>query len=166
MAEEHADELMVAHLDGRMRAAQPAGAQQPTTQTAPQQEAQEPYSIDADPQGIRALVADAITGALAFGAQGTNAPPDGHWLAPFWAAARAESEAAPQPSPASHGNGLDTARLDWLDKNIFHRDMDEWDAKHGRRGDCNMWVMFAPKGHQGSARNIIDAARKQGANHD
>jgi hypothetical protein len=27
MAEEHADELMVAHLDGRMRAAQPAGAQ-------------------------------------------------------------------------------------------------------------------------------------------
>ena len=25
MAEEHADELMVAHLDGRMRAAQPAG---------------------------------------------------------------------------------------------------------------------------------------------
>ena len=29
MAEEHADELMVAHMDGRMRAAQPAGAQQP-----------------------------------------------------------------------------------------------------------------------------------------
>lgn len=37
MAEEHADELMVAHMGGRMRAAQPAGAQQPTTQTAPQQ---------------------------------------------------------------------------------------------------------------------------------
>lgn len=29
MAEEHADELTVAHLDGRMRAAQPAGAQRP-----------------------------------------------------------------------------------------------------------------------------------------
>lgn len=29
MAEEHADELMVAHMDGRMRAEQPAGAQQP-----------------------------------------------------------------------------------------------------------------------------------------
>ena len=29
MAEEHAEELMVAHLDGRMRAAQPAGAPQP-----------------------------------------------------------------------------------------------------------------------------------------
>ena len=32
--------------------------------------AQCPYSIDADPQGIRAMVVDAITGALAFGAQG------------------------------------------------------------------------------------------------
>ena len=74
---------------------------------APQQEAQEPYSIDADPQGIRATVADAITGALAFGAQGTNAPPDGHWLAPFWAAARAEREAAPQPSPTAQGCTLD-----------------------------------------------------------
>ena len=33
MAEEHADELMVAHMDGRMRAAQPAGAQQPGVAT-------------------------------------------------------------------------------------------------------------------------------------
>jgi len=33
MAEEHADELMVAHLDGRVRAAQPAGAQQPGVAT-------------------------------------------------------------------------------------------------------------------------------------
>lgn len=38
MAEEHADELMVAHLDGRMRAAQPA----------PQQEAQEPGAAYAE----------------------------------------------------------------------------------------------------------------------
>src|SRR3990167_5823198 len=96
----------------------------PTTQPAPQQEAQEPYSIDADPQVIRAIVADAITGVLAFGAQGTNAPPDGHWLAPFWAAARAEREAAPQPSPAAQGDALDTMRLDWLDADdsrcVFH----------------------------------------------
>jgi hypothetical protein len=48
------------------------------------------YSIDADPQGIRARVADAITGALAFGAQGANPPPSEHWLAPFWNAARAD----------------------------------------------------------------------------
>lgn len=56
------------------------------------------YSIDADPQGIRALVADAISGAMAFGAQGVHPPPEGHWLAPFWNAARAD--AAPQPNAA------------------------------------------------------------------
>ena len=46
------------------------------------------YSIDADPEGIRARVADAITGALAFGAQNSGKPPAGHWLAPFWTQAR------------------------------------------------------------------------------
>lgn len=50
------------------------------------------YSLDADPQGIRERVASAITGALAFGAQGNSPPPDGHWLAPFWEMARAERE--------------------------------------------------------------------------
>lgn len=61
--------------------------------------AQCPYSIDADPQGIRAMVADAITGALAFGSQGANPPPAGHWLAPFWNAARADrSQADSQPA--------------------------------------------------------------------
>lgn len=55
------------------------------------------YSIDADPDGIRARVADAITGALAFGAQGTNKPPSGHWLEPFWDMARAESEVPSAP---------------------------------------------------------------------
>ena len=52
------------------------------------------YSIDADPQGIRAMVADAISGALAFGAQGVNPPPKGHWLTPFWNAARADAQPA------------------------------------------------------------------------
>ena len=65
---------------------------------APQQEAQEPYPIDADPQGIRAIVADAITGAPAFGAQGSNPPPEGHWLTPFWEMAREE---AMRTQPAS-----------------------------------------------------------------
>lgn len=51
------------------------------------------YSIDADPQGIRSTVAEAITGALAFGALGVNQPPEGHWLAPFWKAAREDKEA-------------------------------------------------------------------------
>ena len=64
---------------------------------APQQE---PYSIDADPQGIRARVAEAITGALAFGAQGANSPPPGHWLAPFWETAMEEASRA-NPMPVS-----------------------------------------------------------------
>lgn len=52
------------------------------------------YSIDADPQGIRALVADAISDAMAFGAQGVHPPPEGHWLTPFWNAAHADAQPA------------------------------------------------------------------------
>ena len=52
MAEEHADELMVAHLDG-MRAAQPAGAQQPGTAYA--------ALPDADRDYMRKVVAVAVT---------------------------------------------------------------------------------------------------------
>ncbi|ABM32903.1 hypothetical protein QRO08_09570 [Paracidovorax citrulli] len=48
------------------------------------------YSLDADPDGIRARAADAIMGALAFSAQGADPPPEGHWLTPFWEAAQAE----------------------------------------------------------------------------
>ncbi|WJJ93398.1 hypothetical protein [Neopusillimonas aromaticivorans] len=47
-----------------------------------------PYSLDKDPAGIRALVADAIRGAIAFGAQGVNPPPQGHWLTEFWEAGK------------------------------------------------------------------------------
>ncbi|WP_426304068.1 hypothetical protein ACN9MJ_13720 [Acidovorax facilis] len=65
-------------------------ARAPVAAQADSQPAQCPYSIDADPQGIRSRVAEAITGALAFGAQGKNPPPSGHWLAPFWNAARAD----------------------------------------------------------------------------
>jgi hypothetical protein len=50
----------------------------------------------------------------------------------------------------------DAERLDWFDKNIFHREMDEWDRK--QMPNSVMWVLFAPKGTQGSARRIIDAA--------
>lgn len=85
-----------------------------SAKAAPQQEAQEPYSIDADPQGIRAVVAEAITGALAFGAQGANPPPEGHWLTPFWEMAREEamrtrpasvSSDTPQHSPPKPKGG-------------------------------------------------------------
>ena len=60
----------------------------------------------------------------------------------------------------------DAARLDWLEQNLFHREKDEWDTKFGGYKEYNMWVLFSPKGIQGSARNIIDAAREQGADHD
>ena len=56
------------------------------------------YSIDADPDGIRERVSDAITGALSFGAQGVHKPPAGHWLEPFWDMARAEREATVPPT--------------------------------------------------------------------
>ena len=66
---------------------------------------------------------------------------------------RGEQQAAP-----AEGDALDAVRLDWLDKNIFYREMDKWDAKYGHGSGYSMRVLFAPKGHQGSARNIIDAA--------
>lgn len=52
----------------------------------------------------------------------------------------------------------DTVMLDWLDKNIFHREKDSFDTM--TRPGYNMWVTFAPEGHQGSARNIITEAMK------
>ena len=76
-------------LRGAVVVAEDCKAPQADTQPAPAQQCA--YSIDADQQGIRARVADAITGVLAFGAQGTNQPPSGHWLAPFWNAAKADS---------------------------------------------------------------------------
>lgn len=50
-----------------------------------------PYSLDADPAGIRARAADAITGTLMVGAQDHTPPPAGHWAEPFWQAARADA---------------------------------------------------------------------------
>lgn len=59
-------------------------------------------------------------------------------------------------------NGLekDATRLDWLDSNLFAREPNEWDRKYGscKDGMTWCWVLFAPKGAQGSARSIIDAA--------
>ena len=83
--------------------------------------------------------------------------------------AHAQTVAAPQPSPTAQAADSvqeDAARLDWLEQNLFHREKDEWDTKYGGYKEYNMWVLFSPKGIQGSARNIIDAAREQGADHD
>ena len=49
------------------------------------------YYLDADPDGIRDRAAAAITGALILGSRGDQQPPAGHWLAPFWEMARAET---------------------------------------------------------------------------
>lgn len=56
------------------------------------------YSIDADPDGIRALTAAAIHGALAFGFQGVKPPPEGHWLTMFWQMGRDALAAQPAAS--------------------------------------------------------------------
>ena len=42
---------------------------------------------------LQKLFGDCIEGALAFGFQGTNPPPDGHWLWRFWNIGFAEREA-------------------------------------------------------------------------
>jgi hypothetical protein len=56
-----------------------------------------------DPR-LQQLFGDAIEGALAFGYQGENAAPPGHWLERFWHLGRAEAEktlaATPPPMPA------------------------------------------------------------------
>lgn len=60
---------------------------------AARQPAAQTYSIDADPAGIRARVADVITGPLMVGAQGHTPPPAGHWAGPLWQMARADAAA-------------------------------------------------------------------------
>ena len=69
---------------------------------------------------------------------------------------------ATQASPVDANVQEDAARLDWLEQNLFHREKDEWDTKFGGYKEYNMWVLFSPKGIQGRARDIIDAARKKG----
>lgn len=60
--------------------------------TAARARAAKRYDIVADPDGIRALVADAIGGALALGAQAESHPPKGHWLEPFWQLGRSDDQ--------------------------------------------------------------------------
>lgn len=52
------------------------------------------------------------------------------------------------------GSLKDKVMLDFLDQNIFHGgDLDEWDRR--QRPNMNKWNIFAPKGVQGTARNIV-----------
>jgi hypothetical protein len=52
-----------------------------------------------DDPHLQKCFGDAIEGALAFGAQGINPPPPGHWLQRFWDIGRAEREIAPAAAP-------------------------------------------------------------------
>lgn len=47
-----------------------------------------------DDRHLQGLFGDAIDGALAFGYQGTNPPPEGHWLTRFWNLGRAAARPA------------------------------------------------------------------------
>jgi hypothetical protein len=75
-----------------------------------------PKPLD-DPR-LQGLFSDAISGALAFGAQNTNPPPAGHWLERFWQMGRAEralSEAAaslPQKARPDFIAGYDAGLID------------------------------------------------------
>jgi hypothetical protein len=57
-----------------------------------------PKPLD-DPR-LQGLFSDAISGALAFGAQNTNPPPAGHWLERFWQMGRAERALSEATTPA------------------------------------------------------------------
>lgn len=49
----------------------------------------------------------------------------------------------------------DTTRLNYLNHNFFHREMDDWDRRI--RPEQTMWVTFGPQGVQGDIRRVIDA---------
>jgi hypothetical protein len=57
------------------------------------------------------------------------------------------------------GDVTDEEMLDWLDQNIFSRQMEGLDALRAK--DSNMWVLYAPQGVQGSARAILAAALRR-----
>ena len=72
--------------------------------TAPVERVQLSDTKPLDDPRLQQLFGDAIEGALAFGYQGENAAPPGHWLERFWHLGRAEAEktlaATPPPMPA------------------------------------------------------------------
>ena len=51
----------------------------------------------------------------------------------------------------------DTARLDWLNNNVFSRENLDFQGKLCK--EYWMWVFFAPIGVQGDVRTMLDRAR-------
>lgn len=145
--------VMLQHgTEDQQRAALAYASAAPAAQ-ADSQPPQCPYSIDADPQGIRAMVADAITGALGFGAQGTNPPPSGHWLAPFWNAARADRSQADSALK-------DAALLDWQASERVEVSPEYEGPWHAAVFGEDEKPVFLASGN--TPREALIAARKQG----
>jgi hypothetical protein len=69
-----------------------------------------PKPLD-DPR-LQGLFSDAISGALAFGAQNTNPPPAGHWLERFWQMGRAALSEGPQKERPDFIAGYDAGLID------------------------------------------------------
>jgi len=57
----------------------------------------------------------------------------------------------------AHGGANDAERLDWLNKNFFSDQKDEWDERQAP--NSIKWKFFGPMGVQGNVRDVIDAAR-------
>lgn len=122
-----------------------------------------PYSLDLDPAGIRALAADAISGALALGYQGVNPPPNNeHWLAPFWEIGR-ESAAQAQPLDVQPIEITDSMALAFhnaiTDGSVGQEDVD--DIKTGLRAVCANILDMRPQAQQpvSGADQFRDAAQ-------
>jgi hypothetical protein len=83
------------------------------------------------------------------------------WLAAKVVAACKAVAATADAAPA--GAVADKERLDWLDQNIYCREMDDFDRSlYGE--DTTMWVFFAKSRHGGgTARERIDEAREAAA---
>lgn len=121
----------------------------------PKESPAQPYSLRDDPAGIRALTADAITGALVSGYQNISPPPDSnHWLAPFWEIGRE--------------SGIATEKFDEfakLTKTSSQQGADKVDAERYRfirDGEQDVWCSSGDDLMTGDNLDAaIDAARKE-----
>lgn len=57
----------------------------------------------------------------------------------------------------------DGARLDWLNQNFFSDEKDDWEERMAP--SSTKWKFFAPQGHQGGIRWVLDAAVNAEKNH-